>query len=506
MFFDSILVAISFYFLIFLKYNQAFNVPLTGNSVLHFLPVWIIVSLLTGKYIYKRIYSFRETLSTIAFSNLVILGLIVIFIRIWKPFSEFRFILIYSIFLATALEVLFGYFLITVRKAIDSPFPPDKNGTENRKISIKESFEEIIPPEEEKEIEPEFIVNLHSIIIEETDPETLSFVKNYFSPRISDTLIISTTTVFNLYNQPKSKYKVIINLKRINDIQYLNKFFEAVNAKLDNEGLFIDWVETYKQRKKRILSKYPWGLNYFVYTLDFIVKRVFPKINLTKKLYFLITRGQNRVISKAETFGRLYSCGFEFVEERFINDRFYFIFKKIKEPVFDYHPTYGPIIKLRRIGKNGKIIGVFKLRTMHAYSEYLQGYVYTKHNLEEGGKFKNDFRITTLGRLCRSMWIDELPMLINVFFFRNMKIVGVRPLSQQYFSLYNEELRQKRILFKPGLIPPFYAQYPTPKTLDEIQENEKKYLEEYEKHKIRTDLKYFFKAMYYIIFKKARSR
>jgi lipopolysaccharide/colanic/teichoic acid biosynthesis glycosyltransferase len=506
LFFDSILVATSFYFLIFLKYNHAFDVPLTDNTLLHFLPVWIIVSLLSGKYNQKRIRVFKETLSTVAFSNLIILGLSVILIRIWKPFAEFRFLLIYSIFLATALELLFGFLFVTIRRALDSPFFPDKDTPENGKTSIKVPDEPITITEEEREIEQEAGPDLHSIIIEETDQETFSFIKTYFSPKIHETLIISTTTVFNLYNQPRSKYKVIINLKRINDIQYINKFFEAVNAKLYTDGIFIDWVETYTQRKSRILSKYPWGFNYCFYTLDFIIKRVLPKINFTKKLYFFITRGQNRVISKAETFGRLYSCGFEIVEEKFINDRFYFVFKKIKEPVFDYHPTYGPIIKLQRIGKNGKIIGVFKLRTMHAYSEYLQAYVFKMHSLDDGGKFKNDFRITTIGRVCRTMWIDELPMLINVFFLRNMKIVGVRPLSQHYFSLYNEELKQKRILFKPGLIPPFYAQYPTPKTLDEIQENEMKYLKEYEKHKIRTDMKYFFRAMYYIIFKKSRSR
>jgi lipopolysaccharide/colanic/teichoic acid biosynthesis glycosyltransferase len=163
-------------------------------------------------------------------------------------------------------------------------------------------------------------------------------------------------------------------------------------------------------------------------------------------------------------------------------------------------------VKLQRIGKNGQIIGVYKMRTMHAYSEYLQDYVYKKHNLQEGGKFKNDFRVTTLGRIFRALWIDELPMLINVFFLRDLKIVGVRPLSKHYFSLYSEELQQKRIKWKPGLIPPYYAQNPTPKTLDEIQENEMRYLTEYEKSPFLTDLRYFFKAFYNIIFHKARSK
>ena len=43
-------------------------------------------------------------------------------------------------------------------------------------------------------------------------------------------------------------------------------------------------------------------------------------------------------------------------------------------------------------------------------------------------------------------------------------------------------------------------------TLDEIQENEMKYLLEYEKNPFLTDLIYFFKALHNIIFHKARSK
>ena len=49
------------------------------------------------------------------------------------------------------------------------------------------------------------------------------------------------------------------------------------NAKLENGGLFIDWVETYGMRKNRLLQKYAWGLNYLVYSLDFILVHM-PKL------------------------------------------------------------------------------------------------------------------------------------------------------------------------------------------------------------------------------------
>jgi len=167
----------------------------------------------------------------------------------------------------------------------------------------------------------------------------------------------------------------------------------------------------------------------------------------------------NRVISQAETYGRLYSCGFSFIDEIFINNSLYFVFKKVKEPVFDYHPTYGALIRLKRYGKNGKVIKVYKFRTMHAYSEYLQNFIFEKNALQEGGKFRNDYRVNTIGKIMRKFWIDELPMLFNLF-KGDLKLFGVRPLSQQYFDLYDADLKDKRLKYRPGLVPPFYVDLP----------------------------------------------
>jgi len=160
------------------------------------------------------------------------------------------------------------------------------------------------------------------------------------------------------------------------------------------------------------------------------------------------------------------------------------------------------MIALPRIGRNREIIKVYKLRTMHPYSEYIQDYVYKIHDLKDGGKFKNDFRITSWGAVYRKIWLDELPMLIN-FFKGEMKIVGIRPLSRQYFDLYRKDVQERRIKYKPGLIPPFYAHMPT--DLDGIQASEIKYLDEYDKHPFITDFRYFWKSLWNILFKNARS-
>jgi len=161
------------------------------------------------------------------------------------------------------------------------------------------------------------------------------------------------------------------------------------------------------------------------------------------------------------------------------------------------------LIRLTRYGQDGEMIKVYKMRTMHPFSEYLQGYIYKRNSLNVDGKFNRDIRITTMGSFMRKYWIDELPMFINLF-NGEMKLVGVRPLSKQYYSLYNSDLQKKRLKFKPGLLPPFYADLPH--SLDEIQDSEMRYLVSCEsKGVFKTDLIYFFRILKNILINNARS-
>jgi len=345
-------------------------------------------------------------------------------------------------------------------------------------------------------------VNTEKLIIEQIGLKAFHFIKRHVDIVHGTTALVSTTTKFNVDKLPKNKFHNIINLKRVNDIRRINKFFESINAKIPIGGVFISRAETYLSRKERILDKFLFPVNWIHYSTDVMVKRVLPTVPLTKRVYFWMTKGKNRVLSVAETFGRLYSCGFEIIDEQYISGDLYFVVRKTKQPFFPEKPTYGPLITLRRHGKNGRLFNVYKLRTMHAYSEYLQEYVFRKNKLDEGGKFKDDFRVTTEGKFFRKFWLDELPMVINIF-KGDMKIVGVRPLSSHYFNLYSEELKEKRIKNKPGLIPPFYADMP--KSLEEIMESEMRYLGAYEKHPHLTDIRYFIKAWTNILIKRARS-
>jgi lipopolysaccharide/colanic/teichoic acid biosynthesis glycosyltransferase len=139
---------------------------------------------------------------------------------------------------------------------------------------------------------------------------------------------------------------------------------------------------------------------------------------------------------------------------------------------------------------------------MHPYAEYLQEYITEENKLHDSGKIANDYRITSWGRVFRKMWIDELPMLIN-WVKGDLKLFGVRPLSQSYFNRYPINLQELRTKTKPGLVPPYYADLP--KSWEEILDSEERYLNSYLKRPYSTDVKYFFKACYNIIIKGKRS-
>lgn len=333
-------------------------------------------------------------------------------------------------------------------------------------------------------------------------PESRAFLEQ-LGLRLADLHIMATTNPENVRLYRHAEPPNLVNLERLNDARHINKFLESANQKLADGGLLIGFFESKEQRKRRIFQKYPALVAFlFYYLLDFPWKRIFPKVPLLHKIYYGLSKGHNRVISRSEVLGRLVSCGFDVVEHRELGNKTFFCARKQGAPAYDEAPTYGPFIRLERLGRYGKTMPVYKLRTMHPYAEYLQEYVYRQNRLQQGGKFKDDFRVTNWARWIRSLWLDELPMLYN-WLRGDLKLVGVRPLSRHYFELYPAPFRFRRMQYKPGLIPPFYAHMPG--SLEEIMASERKYLMEYDKRPLFTDLKYLGMALYNILIRRARS-
>ena len=331
----------------------------------------------------------------------------------------------------------------------------------------------------------------------------LRFLQKHVDLSDSNTMVFVTNEIANLQMKPSYQYSTIIQLEKLNNVMNINKKLSVINEKLPDNGIFVCCFESKSTRKKQIINTIPTGVNYIFYFFYFLFKRVMPKVFFTRRLYYFITGGKNRILSKAEVLGRLYCFGFKVTLIKKVGQLTYIISQRYKEPEEFQKRNYGTLIRLRRYGEQQKSIEVYKIRTMHPYSEYIQSYIYDRNSINCDGKFNKDIRITTLGRFMRKYWLDELPMILNIL-KGEMKLVGVRPLSRHYFNLYSTELQEKRIKFKPGLLPPFYADMP--RSLDEIQQSEMNYLIACETNgEFKTDVKYFLVILKNIIIKKARS-
>ena len=465
--------------------------------------IWIMVSLLNGKLHRGKVVNYTTLFNKVLTSNIIAIGITALLMYTIREYFYSRTIVLGTALLATVLELFFGALYIAYKKAVVQDYEEYDKYKAYRKPSEYDLVKGVngngAHAGEPATVNPGIIKALEN----ECGNEMTRAIISMTGIKLNEhTAVLSTTTIFNITSLVHDSYNYIINLHKINDIKRLDEFLDAVNSKLAFKGYFLCCVETKDQRKQRILKKFPPLLNYIYYTFDFIVKRILPKLKWTRKLYFFLTRGENAVISRAEALGRLSRAGFRIKQESFIGNQLCIEARKAGDPLPINENIYGPLIALPRVGKTGKMIKVYKLRTMHPYSEYIQDYVYKLYDLQDGGKFRHDFRITSWGAFCRKIWLDELPMFIN-FFKGDMKLFGVRPLSKHYFELYRADVRERRIKYKPGLVPPFYADMPT--DLVSIQASELKYLDLYDKRPVATDIRYFFKSMWNIAFRKARS-
>lgn len=95
------------------------------------------------------------------------------------------------------------------------------------------------------------------------------------------------------------------------------------------------------------------------------------------------------------------------------------------------------IFTQQRVGKNGKLFMLFKLKTMNDMKD------------DEGRLLPDAKRLTRIGKWLRKMSIDELPQFYNIL-KGDMSLIGPRPLLPSYLPLYND-FQNRRHEVLPGI-------------------------------------------------------
>lgn len=101
-----------------------------------------------------------------------------------------------------------------------------------------------------------------------------------------------------------------------------------------------------------------------------------------------------------------------------------------------------PFYTQERVGLNGRIFKIYKLRSMYIDAEK-DGYKWAS---------ENDDRITKVGGIIRNTRIDELPQLVNIL-KRDMSFIGPRPERPEFVKEFLKDIPDfnDRLVVKPGI-------------------------------------------------------
>ena len=113
-----------------------------------------------------------------------------------------------------------------------------------------------------------------------------------------------------------------------------------------------------------------------------------------------------------------------------------------------------PIFRHPRVGKDARIFGCFKFRTMAIDAEarlkkILREDPAAAEEWAMNFKLRDDPRVTRIGRIARKTSLDELPQLWNVL-RGDMSLVGPRPVTEAEMPLYGRSA-EDYYMVRPGL-------------------------------------------------------
>ena len=321
----------------------------------------------------------------------------------------------------------------------------------------------------------------------------IDFYLNHLNLSKSD--VQKTELSDEFQNQGK---KIIYVVQPINKCCFFQKKIHKLRKEINDDQYLVFRFQTLKGRIRRIEKKKPRFLSRIQVGVEFIVFRLLPRLIIFRKIYAYLSKETILILSKAEGLGRIVFGGFDIERVESSVSYSYVLASPSNKNYSSKKPSFGPIYGMPRIGKNGKIITVFKIRTMHPYSEFLHEYILKHNGYGEKGKPKNDFRVTSWGKVLRKYWIDETPQILNVL-KGDLKLVGLRPVSEVYFNALHQEYKDMRINYKPGCIPPYVALNKKP-SKKEVIEAEYEYIKMKKSNPYTTDFLLFFRALRNIIF------
>jgi lipopolysaccharide/colanic/teichoic acid biosynthesis glycosyltransferase len=142
----------------------------------------------------------------------------------------------------------------------------------------------------------------------------------------------------------------------------------------------------------------------------------------------------------------------------------------------------GPgIFRQVRVGRNGKLFTMFKLRSMRCDAETGTGAVWAQ---------PGDARVTRIGSILRKLHLDELPQLFNVL-RGEMSLIGPRPERPEFVIVLEKKIPgyRHRLTVLPGITGLAQINLPPDTDLDGVRKKQQLDLEYIQTANLLLDLR-----------------
>lgn len=302
-----------------------------------------------------------------------------------------------------------------------------------------------------------------------------AYILFIFSPRYFKNIIFigESSKIETLLRKTNndSLHNVIsyFSTKKIENVNGFKNILNFVNDNSINKNYISEVIvskqnlpeQTINVLNEKLIELFEKGVNIISYSKFYeqVTARV-PKEYLTHNFYDNINFSQNNG-------SRLYLFGVRFLDIllSFFGILLFFVFIPFII-VGNIFGNRGSLFYTQfRVGKNGEIFKIFKLRSMIKNAEN-NGAVWAK---------KNDVRITSFGKFLRRTRLDELPQIFNIL-KGEMSLIGPRPERPEFVKDLEEKIPFYAIrhVVRPGLTGWAQVNYPYANTIEE-QETKLRY-------------------------------
>jgi len=220
----------------------------------------------------------------------------------------------------------------------------------------------------------------------------------------------------------------------------------------DAETIFIDTVnlssdELQKRLDVSLTEKKEVLFMPLVQTYNFANARIIELSNARKNLIVL----ENSLLKQSNIWIKKIS---DFCLSVMLFPLLLFIFVLIIVLMKKEEPRGAIFFKQKRMGRDGKSFVCYKFRSMYENGDevldaYLKEHPHEIECYDKYHKYKNDPRITKIGRIMRKTSLDELPQIINVL-KGEMSLIGPRPYMFNEKNKIGDKLDMV-LAVKPGI-------------------------------------------------------